>query len=276
MKTKLILVEGLPGSGKSTTAKLVHEILTERKINAELFFEGNLDHPADYDGVACLAASQLEHLLSSSSDYKEVLLANVIEKNGSYLIPYQKNSKKLSEELIHTLSKFDIYELPLERNIELITERWFEFAKAAAAEQKTYIFECCFIQNPVTMGLVKYNAPKYQIIEYVQKLAASVKQLNPILIYVDQDHIDYSFRKAVMERPEDWSKGFISYYTEQGYGKDHNLAGLEGTLQVLKARQSLEKEIFDALQIKKTIVNNSSFDLDNFKLKLQSAAGFTD
>ncbi|WP_043932350.1 hypothetical protein [Bacillus sp. EB01] len=270
MNTKLILVEGLPGSGKSTTAKLVHEILTERKINTELFFEGNLDHPADYDGVACLATSQWEHLLSTSSDNKEVLLENVIEKNGSYLIPYQKISKKLSEKLIHTLSKLDIYELPLERNIELITERWAEFAKAAAAEQKTYIFECCFIQNPVTMGMVKYNASKEQTIEYVQKLAASVKQLNPILIYVDQDTIDYSFRKAVMERPEDWSKGFISYYTEQGYGKDHNLAGLEGTLQVLKARQTLEKEIFDVLQMKKVLVSNSSFDLDNYKLKLQS------
>ena len=36
MNTKLILIEGLPGNGKSTTAKSVYDILIERNIDAQL------------------------------------------------------------------------------------------------------------------------------------------------------------------------------------------------------------------------------------------------
>ncbi|WP_235218458.1 hypothetical protein [Paenibacillus sp. FSL R7-269] len=56
---KLVLVEGLPGYGKSTTAQLVYEILTEMNVSAQLVLEGNLDHPADYDGVACLTKQNM-------------------------------------------------------------------------------------------------------------------------------------------------------------------------------------------------------------------------
>lgn len=53
MQPKLVLIEGLPGFGKTTTAQLVHDILIDVNINTQLILEGNLDHPADYDGVAC-------------------------------------------------------------------------------------------------------------------------------------------------------------------------------------------------------------------------------
>lgn len=60
MQPKLILIEGLPGFGKSTAAQLVYEILTEAGNNAQLFLEGNLDHPADYDGAACLTKAEYD------------------------------------------------------------------------------------------------------------------------------------------------------------------------------------------------------------------------
>jgi len=44
MRTKLVIVEGLPGSGKTTTASAIHEVLTNNYISSELFLEGNLDH----------------------------------------------------------------------------------------------------------------------------------------------------------------------------------------------------------------------------------------
>ncbi|MDH6672709.1 hypothetical protein M2277_003371 [Paenibacillus sp. LBL] len=56
------------------------------------------------------------------------------------------------------MSKQDVYELLLDLNRRLITERWEAFAEQALHEPVVMIFECCFIQNPVTVGMVKHDA----------------------------------------------------------------------------------------------------------------------
>lgn len=48
MKTNLIIVEGLPGSGKSTTAGMIAEELEKRGKKVVCVDEGMPDHPADY------------------------------------------------------------------------------------------------------------------------------------------------------------------------------------------------------------------------------------
>ena len=45
------------------------------------------------------------------------------------------------------------------------------------------------------------------------------RNLNPMLLYVEQDNLEFSFRKALKERTPEWSTGIVDYYTNQGYGK---------------------------------------------------------
>lgn len=273
MKTKLILVEGLPGSGKSTTAGLINRILSENNVTAELYMEGNLDHPADYEGVAYFTEEDFEDLLTDSGSLRKIFQERVIVKRGRRLLPYMKIKHELGssfpEELFAAISKKDIYELPLEENIAVITESWEEFAKQAEAEEKVYVFECCFIQNPLTVGMIKYGASDEVTIDYVKKLAEAVKNLNPMLVYVKQDDIGKSFRKAVTERPDDWFNGFVHYYTSQGYGLKHGLVGLDGTIEVLRARQGLEYKVIDVLDMPALILDNSQFDLDKHRESLK-------
>ncbi|MCM3574598.1 hypothetical protein M3172_15475 [Mesobacillus subterraneus] len=273
MKTKLILVEGLPGSGKSTTAGLIHEILTDNHVSAEIYMEGNLDHPADYEGVAYFTEEEFEDLLKESGSLCEVFQDWIIVKRGRRLLPYMKIKNELGsdfpDELFAAISKKDVYELKLEENMAVISESWEEFARQAASEKKVYIFECCFIQNPVTVGMVKYGASEERTIEYVNRLAEAVKSLNPMLVYVKQDDLEKSFRKAVTERPDEWFNGFVSYYTSQGYGLVNGLSELEGTIDILQARQELEYEILEQLPITTYILNNSRFDISKHRENLK-------
>lgn len=48
MKTNLIIVEGLPGSGKSTTAAMIADELNKKGKKVVCFDEGVQEHPADY------------------------------------------------------------------------------------------------------------------------------------------------------------------------------------------------------------------------------------
>ncbi|MFD3449464.1 hypothetical protein ACFDTO_33335 [Microbacteriaceae bacterium 4G12] len=272
MNTKLIIVEGLPGSGKSTTAHLINEVLTEMNIETELFLEGNLDHPADYDGVSCFTKKEFNELLSYSEECKDVLIDRVVKRGDYYLLPYRKMhnelDSKFSDELLQRVFSNDIYELPLDQHMELIEDKWTEFTESAFTNNKTYIFECCFIQNPITIGMVKYGASREKIINYITRLAKIIECLNPVLIYVEQDDLSFSFNKAIEERPNEWSQGFVDYYTSQGYGKEHSYTGIEGTLKVLEARKELETDIFDMLSMSKARINNSQYEIDNYKSKL--------
>ncbi|MBP0761828.1 hypothetical protein J8K28_13530 [Bacillus anthracis] len=273
MNTKLIIVEGLPGFGKSTTAQLINDILSQNKIEVELFLEGNLNHPADYDGVSCFNKFEFDRLLSNSGDFKEVLLKRVLKKGSNYLLPYRKIKNEFgdqfSDELFNDISRNDIYELPFDKNVELIADKWQDFAEIALEDDKVFIFECCFIQNPLTIGMIKYGEQKEKIINYVMKVAKIIENLNPMLFYVEQDDLEFSFRKALKERNPEWSTGIVDYYTNQGYGKEHNHSGVEGAIKVLEARRNLELEIFDMLKMKKEKINNTKYEIGSYRSMLK-------
>ncbi|ETT65297.1 hypothetical protein C173_19756 [Paenibacillus sp. FSL R7-277] len=263
----------MPGFGKSTTAQLAYEILTEKGMGSQLFLEGNLEHPADYEGVACLTQAEYDELWRTCGGNPGKVLSEYTTSHDSYyLIEYRKLMNEpgpgFLKEWTEALARKDIYELPLAQHRELITAKWRQFTEKALQGSDTYVFDCSFIQNPVTMGMIKNEAADEYMISYILELEAIIKPLNPLLIVIEQDDLEHSFRKAVRERPLEWSEGFIQYYTAQGYGLRQGHEGLEGTLQVLEARRELEEKIYNGLTIAKKKVNNSSYDLNACKQAL--------
>jgi len=273
IKPKLILVEGLPGFGKSTTATLLNEILCEMNLENELFLEGNLNHPADFDYVAYISKAELNQLLSEHIlDFD--FFKRVTEDRTGYFIPYQKIKNELGDkfpdELLNIISKKDIYELPFNQNQFHIENKWKKFALNAQHNEKVIIFECCFIQNPITVGMIKYNISKGQVLKYIKALENAVKILDPLLIYINQDDLELSFNKAIKERPKEWLEGFIDYYSTQEFGQANDLSGLNGTIKILQERKAFEDQIVKELSIKKEIVNNTTYDLINYKRNLKN------
>ncbi|NUU79838.1 adenylyl-sulfate kinase [Paenibacillus xylanilyticus] len=267
MARRLILVEGLPGSGKSTIAKMVSDILIQQGLQVQLFQEGNLDHPADYEGVAFYAAEEFEDLLSTHEACRGILESGATTYHNGYLIPYRKikeeRGQDFPDDVVQEIFSRDIYELPFEQNVDLITAKWRSFAESvlSAPDDSITIFECCFIQNPLTIGLVKCNQSREDNMQYVLDLERITAPLNPLLIYIHQQDIAYTFDKAVKERPKEWSDGFIHYYTNQGLGNSKGYQGIEGTVEVLQARKELETEIYHMLKIDKHWLDNSDYNL---------------
>lgn len=269
LNTKLILVEGLPGSGKSTSAQLVYDILKEQGKDVELVLEGDVDHPADYEGVAIFTPLEWEELCERHQSHQTLINRTAFYEEGNYFLPYRKmqqdDQSRLPTSVFDDIFKQDIYEISFERNMELIAAKWKRFSEAAAVQKKIYVFECCFIQNPVTVSMVKYNRHDEESIRYVRTLEDAIGSLNPRLIYIDQKEYDYTFKKAVEERPTEWSSGFIDYYTQQGYGQAHGYSGMDGTLQVLHARKQLEKKIMNELSLPWTLIDNSHYDREQLR-----------
>lgn len=274
MQKKLVIIEGLPGSGKSTTAKLTKELLEQNEVNNKLILEGNLNHPADYDKVAYFDKKEFDELLGNNSSYRDLIIDISVKKSDGYFISYYIQKKRRKEELPNDLYKRiienDIYELPLKVNRSVILKNWQRFVKKAKREDDIYIFECCFIQNPLTIGLVKYNASKERVFNYILDIEKLINKLNPTLIYLKQNDIEETFYKISKERPSKWLNSFLNYYTKQGYGLSKKLSGFSGTIEVLKKRLELELEIYEKLNMNKYLIDNSDYNIETLKNTLLS------
>ncbi|MFA9397970.1 MAG: hypothetical protein ACERKV_06880 [Clostridiaceae bacterium] len=232
---------------------------------------GNYNHTADYDGVAYFNNEDFNRMKQIHFKNRDFLDKIKVSKCNGYLIPFRKAIEEqqisFEDELFHDIVKNDIYELPIEIHTKLILDKWNDFVNNYIEEDKVIIFECCLIQNPVTVSMVKNNSPKDDTMSYINSLAKTIVPLDPIIIYVEQEDIKASFNKVVCERPKEWFEGFKDYYTKQGYGLSNNLKDLDGVIQVLEARNRLEHDVYDSLHLFKYKIDNSAFNLDFLKEK---------
>lgn len=262
MSVKMFLVEGLPGSGKTTTAEALTRLLQEQQPDTRLHIEGDLSHPADYESVAYLTMNEWIDFQSKYASLDVLRFAEVF--NDYVLVSYRQWQSEIDipEAELAFLQARDIYELPFELHQSLIFKKWEEFVAQALTMDTTYVFECCFLQNPLTMGLIKYDLPEEMLRAYINRLATIIAPLQPVLVYVDQPDVERSFRKALNERPTEWADGFVSYYTEQAYGVNHSLSGVKGTITILQARQALERQLFELLPFRVEVFKNGDFSVE--------------
>jgi len=261
MKAKLYLMEGLPGSGKTTTAEALTCLLQKEQINTRLHIEGDLNHPADYESVAYLTMDEWTDFQSKYASLDVLRFTEVF--NDYVLISYRQWQSKqdIPEAALTFLQAHDIYELPFESYQSLIFKKWEAFVAQALMTDTTYVFECCFLQNPLTMGLIKYDLPEATLQAYIERIATIITPLQPVLVYVDQQDVERSFRKALQERPTEWADGFVSYYTEQAYGVNHSLLGVEGTIAILRERKALEHQLLKTLPFRVEVFGNEEFSV---------------
>jgi Cdc6-like AAA superfamily ATPase len=258
LETKLILVEGIPGAGKTSTAEYISSYLNQKKIANKLFQEGNLDHPADYESTACLSKEEYNKIYSQLKNNKKIFSNYCTQENDDYLVEYAKlyhdQEINISDQILNQLAELDIYNLSLEKHSLLVKYKWNDFAKIAAVEDKVYIFECCFLQNPLTTMLAYHNASKDYIINYVKELETVISELNPLLILLEPKNIEAQFARIKKERPQKWLDFVIDYVTNQRYGQANNLEGYPGLIKFYQNLAELELNIFSKLNLNKMLI----------------------
>ena len=259
MIARLYLIEGLPGSGKTMTAEALTHLLQEQQTDTRLHIEGNLNHPADYESTAYLTMDEWTDFQSKYASLDVLRFAEIF--NDYVLLSYRhwQSEQGVPKTALAFLQARDIYELPFELHQSLILKKWEAFVTQALTTDTTYVFECCFLQNQLTIGLIKYDLPEATLQAYIERLAAIIEPLQPVLIYVDQPDVEKSFRKAIKERPTEWADGFMSYYTEQAYGVNRSLSGIGGTITILQERQAVERQLLTTLPFRVEVFGNENF-----------------
>jgi DNA polymerase III delta prime subunit len=249
--TRLILFEGLPGSGKTTTAQLIAQHLAQQGHSVKLCLEGDWEHPADFESVACLNALEFAGLKQRFPQQTTFLESHAVHHNGDFLFQYRKLQHTQPEtvhgELFEALAFFETYERPPEKFHALLLDRWQTFARQAAQAETIYCFECCFFQNPLTFDLARNHLPVEEAQAFILSLAQAIQPLNPRLVYLDLEDIPARLEVLKKERPQEWLDFVIQYHTGQGTGLARGWSGENGLLNFYQLRREVELKTIDLL-----------------------------
>lgn len=260
--SRLILIEGIPGSGKTSTATFIQKWLDEHGFPNRLYLEGDLDHPADYEGVAYFSRPEYEQFLIDN-EASRLLLEEFSSFNGddcfvAYRKLVQAHKDALPEGLIDDLARRDVYEVPTaDLYCRLTLDRWKAFTEAALQAETTYIFECCFLQNPLTMLLAKYNAPASVTIKQIQSMMEVVKPLNPILVYLYQKNTRSALEKIVEQRERWWHDSLIAYVERGVWSKTTGTRGFDAVVGFYERSKALTFYLLERFDGARLLIDNT-------------------
>ncbi len=257
--TKLILIEGIPGSGKTSVARFVCEWLQSHGQRPRLFLEGDWQHPADFESVACLDGAEYAHLRALFPAQAAFLAQHARQENGEYFFSYRQLQHEHNDQpaaLFEHLARFEIYSLPAEKHQRLLLQNWRTFVAGALEQDAVYVFECCFLQNPTTTLFAYHNLPAQAVRQHLLALAGIVRPLAPKLVYLARQDVAATLEAVRRERPPEWASFVTWYLTEQNYGKAHHLSGFEGVATFYAMRQAFELEVLKTLPLASAVIPN--------------------
>ena len=241
---RLIIVEGLPCSGKSTTSKYIAD-----RIGAVFYDEGSGDHPTDYEFHAFIENREIN---SFSPEEQLLIKQNAVSKATGYIIPLHLFSGELFDKLL----QYKIYDfLPWETESPIMLDKWKEFISAVKPNER-YVFNCVLLQNPMCETMMRFGFDIQKSSEYINSICEIIRPLDPFIVYLHNDNIRDSIENTVSERGTDWLNSVIDYHCNGAYGKAEKLIGLDGIIKALEERQRRETEILRSLNVQYMIINN--------------------
>lgn len=277
MDNKLILVEGIPGAGKTTTARRIKEKLISEGKNVILYEEG-MSHPADMAWNAYLSEEEYNDFLSKCLIMWETSKREISKEELRYRVEIQ--ARREDNHVILAYTRIDFPERCYwslidgvaskeicdgRRNLKEFTEihlkRWERFAQQALLDDVIYIFECAFLQNHIFELLGVYEKSDEEIFMHLNNLFNTVKSLNPCLVYLEPSDVEKVIMKAAEERKapdksrKDWIDEIANWVSSMNYGRSHNLTGKQGVFSFCKERLRIDRVMIEKLDIPATIIN---------------------
>lgn len=263
MKNKLILVEGIPGSGKSTFAKRIFDFYTKGGLKTTLYNEGGF-HPADLAWNACIPVEILDSVLAPYESFRDEIDKNTHIEDDYAIVSYTQ-VKTENKAFFKDMESHEVYDnrVPFEVFETLHRKRWSAFCEQAKPKDEITVFECAFLQNHVSELLLLQLADIEAMKQYFNTLIHTVIELSPVMIYLSQPDVKETIQRIASQRVFEhgaWIDGFIHYTENTPYGKLHAIKGFDGVIQSLEKRKSIELEIIKSLPIETIVLENPNYN----------------
>lgn len=249
MNHRLIIVEGLPCSGKSTTSQYIADCL-----GMSCFDEDAQDHPADYSFHAYLKNDELSAF--SYSEREEISKHSSPTANGIITSLNDYNDELFEKLITHKIYDF----LPWETEKALMLDKWRNFAETAETQNIGYVFNCVFLQNPMCETMMRFGFDTSVSAQHISEINRIIRPLSPFIVYLKSNDIRKRINAALSERGKEWLYFVVDYHCSGAYGKQHGLSGFDGYISALEERQRHELDILSHLDTDYMIIDAPDTD----------------
>ena len=266
--TRLILIEGFHGVGKSTLAKKMGSALCAEVPDRHIYLRTQAPNPLDINRLARFTPEQYDtfsallHREASVGANVDADLEKCISREGkhifvnwfvlaeAYSLPLGCTIKyALAHELCEGRVCFEQYRA-------VCLARWSAFG-TDADPQGVYLMEGALFQHPIMDLLGYYRLDEEEICEFLMELLSCLEYVSVELVYVTIEDIEAALLRAADERRagrHDWCQGLEKSVRTCPYGMGHSLSGLSGVLQYYRERGRLEALVMQRLTIPIKIV----------------------
>lgn len=254
MASKLILLEGLPCSGKTSGARYVASQLRGWHKDVRLFTDEASVNPVDLKNYAFLTPEQYREFPESD---RVLFNGEKLEDPSGWLIPLID----LDESIAAELESYRFYGCqPWEIERKVILYRWKNFAAKAEKETAIYIFDGFFLESIVNEMMMWFDLSQTEIDGFMKELADIIRPLEPLIIYLESDQIEARIREVSAEHDYDWLRDLVAYYTGQRKSDEDNAPDLDACTLSLEARQTVELKLIAKLGLDRIILKNAHTD----------------
>ena len=205
---RLIFIEGVSGTGKTTLAQKLCVKLREIGLATGCYLEGDSSNPIDFYCAAYFKKNEYEAVLAEYSGFAEDIERNTIIADKIRLARYFNGQTPLFSEPL--LSIFRNHEfcwnpvnlIPLSEYTRVYKSVWEQFVQNTSNQLDYLIFDGSLIHHPINDMTRNYNATREQITCHLNTLIETVSSFHPQIIYMSSDSVAERLKKARISRKE--------------------------------------------------------------------------
>ncbi len=204
---RLILIEGIPGSGKTTLAKGLAALFAGAGFPCAAWPEGAPEHPVELEWHACLTQEEYAALLRDFPEDAGSAAARAQEEGGRVLVRYRGadgaflfRGPLLARLCAREFRYAETPCIPFRAYAATALSRWGRFAAQWADRPGAVILESAFLQRPVQDMLLHYALAEGEITRYLHRAAEALRPLSPTLFYLLPGDIPAVLTHAAAER----------------------------------------------------------------------------
>ena len=252
--TQLIMLEGLPSTGKTTNARFIHIQLERNEINAKWIHEVAMPHPVLFFDEAGFTHDEYDKFIKKYPAAADILNNAAVFREstvGIHLPEIEWHSiDEIGEEAYQALLKYDVWNFPLEKYKIFALEKWAQFAeKALKKRDEIYIIDSAIFQFQIFTFLFK-NRPYEELQKFIGWIIDIILPLNPCLIYLYRD----SAEATIDYLEKDRGASYLDYIWNRDKAQPYYIGkapGAKSFKQFLRDYASMADMLFESFDANK-------------------------